>query len=735
MSSKPHMNRVIPLRSVTRADVALVGGKAATLGELLSAGFEVPDGFIVVGEPTAEALAAGATLGGCLAARSSAVAEDLAGASFAGQYETVLDVRGADALEAAIRHCRASAEAVRVALYRSERGVAADTTISVLVQRMVAAEAAGVAFTANPISGDRSEVVITAGRGLGERIVGGDAVGDEWRVRDGGRVERSWAPEQAIDAAQARQLAKLCRRIEQTLGGPQDIEWALSGGRFYVLQARPMTALPSPVEWTPPTGGRWSRNFRIGEWLPEAMTPLFADWLLERIEHGFLVQMKKTGAAMAFRYAAINGWYYTAPPRFLPLAFLRAAVESRGRLFKIMYHGTIRVGSRPEVSDRRLLRGLAEQWQNDALPHYRRVVAEGERAVETASREELARLIDEVGALAGEQLMSLSMVGGSAWKMEGGLARFLKRHAADLGSGTSHALLTGLPGMEDATTVESHAVQTLDWYQPTAGEIEGHRPDGGAAERRQRLVTARERATAECRAALRGNAARLARFESFLEVTQRYSVLREQQSRTLTLAWPLLRRCVLRLGAAAATANVIEDPEDAFFLRKDELLGNADAREIAAEWRTRWEQQRRLVAPLHVGKAMITLDKMIDRLVESVRSVHRGPNAAVVGHPASPGRATGAVRIVLGPDDFATFMEGEVLVAKGTAPAWTPLFARAAAIVTDGGSLAAHASLVAREYGIPAVVGTGDATARLRNGQVVTVDGSAGVVELEGESR
>src|ERR1019366_105991 len=107
--------------------------------------------------------------------------------------------------------------------------------ISVLVQRMVAAEAAGGAFTANPISGDRSEVVITAGRGLGERIVGGDAAGD------GGRVERSWAPEQAIDAAQARQLAKLCRRIEQTLGGPQDIEWALSGGRFYVLQARPMT--------------------------------------------------------------------------------------------------------------------------------------------------------------------------------------------------------------------------------------------------------------------------------------------------------------------------------------------------------------------------------------------------------------------------------------------------------------------------------------------------------------
>src|SRR6185369_3504270 len=120
-------------------------------------------------------------------------------------------------------------------------------------QRMVAAEAAGVAFTANPVTGDRSEVVITAGRGLGERLVGGEAVGDEWRVHDGGRAERSRAPEQAIGAAQARELAKLCRRVEQALGGPQDIEWALSRGRFHILQARPMTALPPAVDWTPPS--------------------------------------------------------------------------------------------------------------------------------------------------------------------------------------------------------------------------------------------------------------------------------------------------------------------------------------------------------------------------------------------------------------------------------------------------------------------------------------------------
>ena len=114
--------------------------------------------------------------------------------------------------------------------------------------------------------------------------------------------------------------------------------------------------------------------------------------------------------------------------------------------------------------------------------------------------------------------------------------------------------------------------------------------------------------------------------------------------------------------------------------------------------------------------------------MEAVRTTGPAPEDAIVGQPASPGRATGPVRIIHGPGDFDRFQPGEVLVARATAPAWTPLFARAVAVVTDGGTLAAHASLVAREYGIPAVVATGDATTRLADGQVVTVDGGAGTV-------
>jgi rifampicin phosphotransferase len=147
----------------------------------------------------------------------------------------------------------------------------------------------------------------------------------------------------------------------------------------------------------------------------------------------------------------------------------------------------------------------------------------------------------------------------------------------------------------------------------------------------------------------------------------------------------------------------------------------------AADGRHRWEQHRRLLAPITIGRPPRLVGDVMNKTVREARTGQAAADA-IVGHPASAGRATGPVRIIRGPQDFESFADGEVLVAKATSPAWTPLFARAAAVVTDGGTLAAHASLIAREYGIPAVVGTADATGRLHNGQFVTVDGNAGTV-------
>jgi phosphohistidine swiveling domain-containing protein len=212
-------------------------------------------------------------------------------------------------------------------------------------------------------------------------------------------------------------------------------------------------------------------------------------------------------------------------------------------------------------------------------------------------------------------------------------------------------------------------------------------------------------------------------------VAQRYAVLRERQARDFTLGWPLLRRCAIRLGEILAARGVIDAAEDVFFLTRAELDDWEDLHEMVADRKQRWERQRRLAAPLDLGTPPKALRGLMHGAAEAARSRPVPPDAVLVGEPASPGRATGTVRIVRGPEDFDRFRDGDVLVARLTAPVWTPLFGRAAAVVTDGGTLAAHASLVAREYGIPAVVGTSEATHRLREGQVVIVDGGAGVVQ------
>jgi rifampicin phosphotransferase len=753
---------VIPLAEAARLDPAaasaLLGSKAANLARLTGAGFPVPAGVVVTAvaaadwdQASAQLCAAAAELGGPgqrFAVRSSAAAEDLAGASFAGQYETVLDVR-LEELPQAVRQVVDSAASARVAAYRQahpQAGVTAAPAgdppgsgggMAVLVQVMVAAEAAGVAFTANPLTGDRDEVVITAVRGLGERLVAGQATGEEWIVRDG-QARRTRATEQAISADQAGQIAALARRVQAHFGSPQDLEWALSTdlsgrdgadgveGGLWLLQARPMTALPDPVDWTPPAPGYWMRNLRLGEWLPEPMTPLFADWLLERIDHGERQATREdVGTTLAFPHAAVNGWYYLGTPALSPRTIVAALLQGRGRLLRFFRYAVLGPGRDPVVADRRLLAGLADEWHTELLPGYRRLVQEGEHQVEAASSEQLVGIVDRVGAVAGEQLWSLAVVGGAAWKMEGALARFYRQHLSPTVEASVQELLVGLPGSQP--DLAAHAVQSLDWAHPTAGEL-GWPPPQPSEDRHRELAARREALTARCLAVLGDRPQLQAWFQALLEVAQRYAVFREQQARQLTLGWPLLRRCALRLGGLLQAEGVIERAEDVFFLTRAELDTRAPLQDVVRQRRTIWERQRRLLAPLTIGRLPRLLAKELLGAVEAVRTTGLAPEDAIVGQPASPGRATGPVRIIHGPGDFDRFQPGEVLVARATAPAWTPLFAHAAGVVTDGGTLAAHASLVAREYGIPAVVATGDATTRLADGQLVTVDGGAGTI-------
>jgi pyruvate,water dikinase len=724
----------------------LLGSKAATLNALAAKGFHIPPGFVVTAEAferggpgLTEALneAADRTGHGPFAVRSSAAAEDLPGASYAGLYETFLNVTRDD-LHDGIRRCLASAAQDRVAAYQSTLSTAAQSApaMAVLIQQMVQPLAAGVAFTANPLTGNRRETIVTAVLGIGETLVAGDDIGEEWTVRGEDAVCNRSAD--TLNAAQALEVAGLARSVELQAGAPQDIEWAIdAAGVLFLLQARPMTALPEAVDWVAPGKGLWSRNFRLGEWLPDPMTPLFEDWLLPRIESGFLDGMQADAhVRVPFRYASVNGWYYNAPP--VPSLRVLAGVilESRGRAPWFLFNALFRVSHNPAAAHHAVLGDLELEWRNELLPAYRRLVRKAEQEIDSATRNGLIELVDTICKQAGVYLWSLAIVGGSAWKMESALARFWQKHLSGPLHGTApgetgyQALLRGLSGTTPGHA--PHAVYSLDWYHPTAGEAtpENHgqdaRPAPGMAEA---LSAQRIDAEATARKALMDQPRVLAQFNSLLGVAQHYAVLREEQALDLSLGWPALRRCARRLGEQLVASQVIDDPADIHFLTLEEASSPSPRhRPPVVSRRRTWQQQKRLDAPLTLGEPARIVGDPIARAVEAARTSHDLPEGAIVGHPASTGRVTGPVRVMHGPEDFDSFLEGEVLVAKATAPAWTPLFARAAAIITDGGTLAAHASLVAREFGIPAVVGTGDATRRLRTGQRVTVDGGAGIV-------
>jgi len=737
---------LVSLNKVSATDAPRVGGKAANLGELKKAGFKVPDGFVVVGEPSAELDEAFRALGGGpVAVRSSAMAEDLAEASFAGQYETFLNVQDLEQLRRAIRDCRKSASSARVASYRDNRAEQAGLEIAVLVQRMVPADSAGVAFSANPLTGDRSEVSISAVRGLGERLVSGEATADEWVVHES-KAQRRRSSEDAITADQAVAVAEVAVSAAAHFGRPQDVEWAFAGDELYLLQSRPMTALPSPVDWIPPRvsglhppgPSYWMRNLRLGEWLPEPVTPLFEDWLLKLISRGFgRGTHADSGLTTGLRYAIVNGWFYSTPEPDLRLRnLLQAALWRPVTMYRFISSIVKQTGD-PELAEGRFFSTVVGRWREQTLPSYRRLAEESAAQVDSATLPELVAILNRVGEAAGEQLWALAIGGGSAWKIEVALGRFYRQHLAHDVEIDVRVLLAGLSPSEPVLL--DHAVLSADWYWPTLGES-GRSGPADQMERRPELIKRREAAEAACRLALHHKPELLHRFEVLLELAQRYARLREEQASWLTLAWPVMRKGVLRLGKAASTSGRIDRADDAFFLTRTELVAAATGsvtESLSTTVRVRrdqWERYRRLAPPLALGTMPRLLERMLGSL-DVVRAERVAPEGSLRGEPASPGRASGRVRVIRGPSEFDKFQQDEVLVAHMTAPAWTPLFGRASAIVTDGGSLAAHASLVAREYGIPAVVATGDATARLADGQWVTVDGSGGFVEIATNDR
>lgn len=726
-----------PLADLRLDDIPAAGGKAARLGHLARAGFRVPNGFVILAggqgrvDEVRQAVRAGMVeLGpGPVAVRSSGTQEDLAEASFAGQYESVLNVEGDDQVMEAVSTCWESAEADRVRSYAGARAGGGEGRMAVLIQSMVRADAAGVAYAANPLTGARDEVAISCVRGLAERLVSGKADPDEWIVR-AGEAARTGGLEDAIDAGRALEIAELAQRVSAELGGPQDIEWAVDGTGLYLLQARPMTGLPEEVRWEAPVPGGFGRQFRFGEWIGDPVTPLFESWLLTTLEDTLHAHFKAmTGLSIPQPYhVVVNGWYFyrlPGPPERLwemvrMLAPVLPRLLVRPRRVAMMMPPTAHFGIEVYV----------KEWRELGLPHYLEAVAAAQSRAASATGRELIDLVDGLAQEAGEYFVYIVTVAGFAAKAEYPLGRFYREHLHSAIGGSHLELLQGLVA---EVSPQPHAVQSLDWYFPTLGEMDlGASESNGYAGRKKRdLANARTEAEGRVRAALTRDPKLARRFEKLLATAQRFQPLREECVAHLTRAWPVMRKALHRIGGELVNRGSLSAPDDIYFLTHNELVaavaGAAGPYPIA-ERRSAWDNKRRLSPPLVVGRMTEVMRKILNDFSEASRS----PSAAegIQGVAASPGRAAGRVRILRDAGDFDQLLPGEVLVAQATTPAWTPLFARAAAVVTDTGSIGSHASQIAREYGIPAVVCTGDATRRLRPGQMVIVDGSAGVVEI-----
>ncbi|RSN25914.1 pyruvate, water dikinase [Amycolatopsis sp. WAC 04169] len=783
---------------------------------MISAGFPVPEGFCIttaayrrilpdVAAPLPARLETGIveayerlSRGGPVAVRSSSTAEDLPDASFAGQYDTFLDVRGADEVLAAVRRCWASLWSDRATRYRAAHDTGQAPAIAVIVQRLVDAECAGVLYTANPVSGKRSEIVVDAAPGLGEAVVSGAVTPDHYRLSvEGETVEGP--SEGCLTPSRLGELAAVGRRLEKHFGAPQDVEWAFDGdGGLWLTQSRHITTLFPVPETAGEPRAYWSVNVYQG--INRPFTPMGASMIRER-QRGMATYMSALG--FSDEIIDVDGWLFwditdgvrSPVKRPKMAAFMDSLAAPSGRLVEQLGRDQ-RFPSVPPGSDedtppkkrrRRWDRMIAAWlWPDQARA---RVVRDAERRI--------AALAGPDDATARQRLSFVESIRGDVCRIEANLPRDANTAGA-VGGQLAGRLLRGYVDEAEIATVfravPHNPTTEMDLALWRTGE--SIRRDDGAL--RLLLDTAPDELAAKqlagtlpdviqhgvaafladygCRAtseidfgvprwaddpepvfAMLVNLLRAeARFEStaataetrIVELTRRLPVtkahrtllarfllrrsrrlrgLREFPKFCLMRGFAALRKQLLLVGEEIVQAERLDRAGDVMFLdlaEVREVLDGKDFRTTVA--------RRRKVGEREARRPRVPSVLLSDGTVPALES--DAGEGDLAGLAAAAGVVTGRARVVRDPDG-ARIEPGEILVAATTDPGWTPLFLTAAALVTETGGMISHGTTVAREHGIPAVVGVPGATTLITTGRVITVDGSAGTITFGEEHR
>lgn len=795
------------LKNADAADVATLEPVSQAIGQLFAAG-QIPAEIAA-----AVSAAYGALNNAPVAVRSSATAEDLPGASFAGQQETYLNIRGQEAVLSAVKKCWASLWTARAIAYRLNNAIDQDTVaLAVVVQELVAADAAGIMFTANPINGRRDELVINAAWGLGEAVVSGAVTPDTLTIRKGTwrMLSRETAEKQIMTVrteqgtqevavpdrqkkkavlkySQAAELARLGVTIEQYYGMPMDVEWALAGGKFAIVQARPITALP--VEWKAPDPSAIYARGSLAEHIPSPVTPLFATLGLEIANEATARMWDRVMGDVAKRlmlaggmYQALNGYVY-------------GGMRMKGRdFFYIMKMSISQIGP--------MFRGSVERWQAARRELAAVVDAWERKPVEMLSPSELlegvhvlfgaaCRYFTDIqttlpAASSSEVLFTrlynglirrkqdpeatVFMLGFDTVVLESekslfDIAMWVKANPAlaeYILHSTTEDLLADFPreSAPDGLPVDvwrawqqrfqqhlaafGRTAYEFDFSNPTPIEAPGplleairgfldgkaHNPH----ERQREAIEKREQAE---RAVLaRTGWPRKGWFVKLLHWAQETAPMRENSILDMGMGHYQIRRMLGELGRRFAVGRAIAQAEDIYWLEKAEVEELAaalekgqplpDLSESVPGRKEQWRAYLKITPPV-----MVPEKSGWSKLIHGAEVEKKDGKFVLKGVGTSAGAVTAPARVLFGPEDFGKMQPGDVLVAVTTTPAWTPLFAMASAVVTDIGGPLSHSSIVAREYGIPAVMAARSATRIIQSGQMITVDGAQGTVTVE----
>jgi phosphohistidine swiveling domain-containing protein len=795
-------------KNLAKQQEPFAGGKGGTLARLYRAGYRIPDGFIILpaafagDDLTMEAWALVQThlarlrkedKGGAFVVRSSALSEDSALASFAGEFETVLDVRTDEGIREAIHIVRRSRHNARVQAYSQAQGleeaaqeVPTEHEIAIVVQRLIRADLSGVLFTADPVTGNLMQMTGNFVHGLGERLVSGQANPQIFTLA---RPKGTYSGPAELNRL-ARALYRNACGLEKELGGPQDIEWAIAGGRLYILQSRPITTLggykAETGEWNDSLRGNflWS-GANLVEGAPHVQTPFTCSLRKSVAYEGVdLCESSSMGVDGYPLAGIIGGRGYMN----LSLQVSASRPFYGGDTRRALQQATAFWGGIPEDVDIPLVPISSWTWWSKVLPSITRLgikmarirkkipqfVAENphwcsvmsqrirqtENGAELAAlwRDEIApysisafflavasatdlpnRLESELRELVGAEDANalLSNLSGLASPLESlGPVIGLGKVARGEMSRAAYLEAYGHRGVNEAEYAWPRPLEDPTWLDRQLVEFAKAPLDIEALFARQQtaFTAAWERF---CERFLARHPRKVKSTRLRLEKAAQAASQREAVRSEATRSSIVIRAFALRAGELTGV------DEDVFFLTINEVVSLLSGDDAACQFiPARKETYERYCAlppypTIIVGrfdpfKWAADPKRRSDIFNANAPAVAYDTDArdTITGFAGALGIVEGTVRRLDRLEDSDHFQAGEILVTTLTNIGWTPLFPRAAAIVTDLGAPLSHAAIVARELGIPAVVGCGDATMRLKTGDWVRVNGGQGLVEI-----